>query len=304
MRWVLKAASQKALSALPHAESLNYLLQHRVTRTLPAGESLFRRKVAIGIEHFHAFREHGAVEPAEAVFYEFGAGWDLAVPLLYTALGVERQLLVDIRPNLRFELIDDSLRKHARHRAALEAEAGVPLRELDPRPVTSAEELRTRFGIAYLAPRDARETNLPGDSVDFVSSTDTLEHIPRDDLARILVECRRLLRAGGVLSCKVDMQDHYSYFDRGVSRYNFLRFPSRTWRLVNSSLHYQNRLRHPDYVTLVEEAGLEVVSDRVSEPSEADLEALRTLELAPEFRGYTLEQLGAKSLRVVARKPR
>ena len=45
-------------------------------------------------------------------------------------------------------------------------------------PIASLEELEARFGIRYLAPRDARATALPAGSVDFVSSTSTLEHVP------------------------------------------------------------------------------------------------------------------------------
>jgi SAM-dependent methyltransferase len=169
--------------------------------------------------------------------------------------------------------------------------------------VGSAAELETRFGIAYLAPRDARATALPAESVDFVSSTDTCEHIPEPDLARIFAECRRLLRPGGAFSCRVDLQDHYSYFDPSLSRYHFLRFSDRAWTLVNSPLHYQNRLRAPDYLRLVREAGLEVVSETPSGPGADGLNELRGLPLAPRFRGYPLEELGVGTLSFVARRP-
>jgi SAM-dependent methyltransferase len=162
-------------------------------------------------------------------------------------------------------------------------------------------ELESRFGITYLAPCDARATRLPAESVDFVSSTDTDEHIPEEDLLAIFSECRRLLRVDGALSCRIDMQDHYSYFDGSLSRYNFLRFSDRAWSAVNSPLHFQNRLRYPDYVRLVREAGFEIVAERLSRPTADDLAVLRELDLAPRFRGYALEELGVKTLGLVAR---
>ena len=61
--------------------------------------------------------------------------------------------------------------------------------------------------------------SLPAASVDFVSSTNTLEHIPATDIGPILAECRRLLRPDGVVSCRIDMRDHYSYFDAGGARW-------------------------------------------------------------------------------------
>lgn len=287
MRWVAKAAVQRGLGLVPQAERLNYLFQRHVTRGLPAGESVFRRKFARAEQHLAAYEEHGPGTPiSEAVFYEFGVGWDLAIPLSYAKLGIGRQVLVDIRPSARVELVNDSL-------ARLELE-----------PVQSLAELEERFGIEYLAPCDARGTGLPGESVDFVSSTDVCEHVPENDLAAIFRECFRLLRPGGAFSCRIDLQDHYSYFDRSISRYNFLRFSDRAWRLVNSPIHFQNRLRAPDYLRLVRDAGFELVVERPSGPDEDGLQQLEALRLAEPFRnGYTPQELGVTVLSFIARRP-
>ena len=302
MRWLAKAALQRGLGLLPQGERLNYVFQRHLARSLPASESVFRRKFARARQHLRAFEEHGPGVPAnEAVFYEFGAGWDLNIALSYAALGVGRQVLVDIRPSVRLELVNHSLRTFEGLWDELEGEAGRALRPLDG-PVATTAELEERFGIRYLAPRDARATGLAEASVDFVSSTDTCEHIPDADLARIFAECRRLLRPGGAFSCRIDLQDHYSYFDPSLSRYHFLRFSDRAWRLVNSPLHYQNRLRSPDYLRLAREVGLEIVSETPSGPSAEGLAELRALPLAPRFRGYRLEELGVGTLSFVARR--
>jgi SAM-dependent methyltransferase len=288
MRWVAKAALQRGLGLLPQGERLNYLFQRHVARSLPGGEAVVKRKLARARQHLEAFGR-----PAEdAVFYEFGAGWDLAIPLSYAALAVGRQVLVDIRPSARVELVNETI-------ALLEREVG-PLGG----PVSSLSALEERFGIVYLAPRDARATGLDSESIDFVTSTDVCEHIPEDDLAQIFRECKRLLRPGGAISCRIDLQDHYAYFDPGLSRYHFLRFSDRAWRVVNSPLHFQNRLREPDYRRLVEQSGLEIVSWTPSGPSPEGLAELDGMELAPRFRnGYTVEELGVTVLSFVARRP-
>ena len=123
------------------------------------------------------------------------------------------------------------------------------------------------------------------------------------NLAAIFRETRRLLRSGGAFSCRIDLQDHYAYFDRSLSRYNFLRFSDGKWRLVNSPLHFQNRLRSPDYLRLVREAGLELVSERPSGPSDAGRAELRALPLADRFRGYSEDELGVTVLSFVALQP-
>jgi SAM-dependent methyltransferase len=302
VNWLVKAAVQKGVSALPAAERANYLFQRHVTRTLPIGEAGVARKLERALEHVRAYRRHGPGRPlGDAVFYEFGAGWDLAVPLAHAALGVGGQVLVDIRPNVRLELVNATLATLARRRAPLEEETGEPLRDLGPPDVGTLDELEGRFGISYLAPRDARRTGLPAASVDLVSSTNTLEHVPEGDIGPILAECARLLRPDGVMSFRIDMQDHASYSDGRVSAYNFLRFSDPAWRLVSSRLGYQNRLRLPDYRRIFREAGLEAVAENVTWPSDEDLAALERLDLAPRFRAYSSDELAARVQEVVLR---
>ena len=76
------------------------------------------------------------------------------------------------------------------------------------------------------------------------------------------------------MSSRIDLSDHHSHFDASLSPYNFLRFDDRRWRLANSSLLFQNRLRRPD----------EAVPD----------------DLAEGFRAYEPEDLAVVGLRLVA----
>ena len=302
MRWLAKAAVQKGMGALPQGERLNYVFQRRVLRSLPAGDGALRQKFSRAVQHLRAFEQHGpGVAASEATFYEFGAGWDLAIPLAYGLLGVGKQVLVDIRPSARVELVNDSLASFQRLGGELNEIAGRELRSPGG-PISRLEELEERFGIRYLAPCDARGTGLPAESIDFVSSTDTCEHIPGAELAEIFRECHRLLRPGGAFSCRIDLQDHYAYFDRSLSKYNFLRYSDRAWSLVNSPLHHQNRLRSPEYLQLVRDAGFELVVEKASGPSEAGLKELESLPLAPRFRKYPPEDLGVTVLSFVAKR--
>jgi SAM-dependent methyltransferase len=303
MRWLAKAALQKGLGTLPQGERLNYVFQRRVLRSLPAGDAALRQKFSRALQHLGAYEEHGPGVPAAgATFYEFGAGWDLAIPVAYALLGVGRQVLVDIRPSARVELVNDSLASYERLRGELEGVAGRELRPLGG-PISRLDELEDRFGIRYLAPCDARGTGLPAGSIEFVSSTDTCEHIPGADLAEIFRECFRLVRPGGAFSCRIDLQDHYAYFDRSLSRYHFLRYSDRAWSLVNSPLHHQNRLRSPEYLQLVRDAGFELVVEKPSGPSEGGRAELARLPLAERFRDFTPDELGVTVLSFLAVRP-
>src|SRR5262249_13944634 len=152
----------------------------------------------------------------ESVFYEFGAGWDLASPLSFWALGVGRQVLVDIRDLLRLATLN--------HTIGLFGQISVELPRRPGGALAALSELGPRYGIEYRAPCDARQTGLLARSLDCVTSSNTLEHVPPEDIRAILRECHRCLRDDGVMSFLIDYQDHYSYFDANISGYNFLRY--------------------------------------------------------------------------------
>jgi len=301
MKWLLKALIQNAISVLPYSEDVNYIFQSKVAKNFPQSKKRFLWRVELAVDHFTAIQKH-ADDVAELRGYEFGAGWDMIIPLTYYSLGIQDQTITDIRPNLRFELVNDTIRRFDEYRPEIEKAHGVRLRELNPASINGPDDLESNFGIRYLTPCDARATGLPGNSFDFITSTYTLEHIPQADILAIMKECYRLLKPSGVLSSLVDMQDHYADFGK-VSVYNYLQFPGWVWGMINSSIHYQNRLRYSDYRDIMNVAGFHAVEEWVDRPTEEDLGALRSLRLAQEFTRYSEDDLAAKRLRIVTERP-
>jgi SAM-dependent methyltransferase len=304
MNWLVKASMQKSFSYLPKSDEINYFFQHKVAKNLPVSDEKFCEKVILATKLFDTYLEWCPADGnANCAFYEYGAGWDLIGPLTYYALGVENQTLADIHPNVRLDLVNDSLQKFSAYKSKLEHITGKSFKTVSPSPLASFEDLKNRFGISYISPLDARHTGLPAESFDFTSSTNTLEHIPESDILLILAECQRLLKPGGINSAIIDLQDHYSYFDRDISCYNFLKFSDSVWNLINSPLHFQNRLRRCDHLRLFEQAGLEIITEDVDKPTPVELETLKKLRLAPRFQGkYSVEDLGAKTSQIVSRK--
>ena len=151
-------------------------------------------------------------------------------------------------------------------------------------------------------PCDAWDTRLAAESVDCITSTNTLEYIPPADILAILRECRRLLRPGGVMCHRIDYLDHYSYFDKAIHPYHFLRYSDDKWRWFNSSLHYQNRLRHRDYLSLFRQAGFDVIEDRTADGAPADLMTLSQFPIDAAFQGYSHAELAIRRAFVVLRK--
>jgi SAM-dependent methyltransferase len=301
VNWKYKALLQGCFSTIPLGEPLNYFFQKHVTRTLPTSDDKFANMVSVARTHVDFLRQYWPRPLSQATFYEFGAGWDMIVPLTFYALGVERQILVDIRRLLRHELLNDTVAKY--QGLAFDREIvrkpGIYINggRHDPLAV-----LKQHYGIEYKAPCDARQTGLPTASIDCITSTDTLEHIPLTSLRAILKECHRLLRHDGVMSFQIDYQDHYSYFDKNISVYNFLQYSDRTWRLFSPPLQYQNRLRHRDYLGLLDQAGFEIVEERRQDGTESDCKIIERLAVNQRFKNYSGSELAVRKALVVARK--
>lgn len=297
MKWLAKAALQKALSAAPGGQRLNYLLQRRVTHGLPRPPAELKSKFRAALLHWRAAKENGGGPPQSA--FEFGPGWELAVALCLYMLGVERQVLADLRPLLRPGLLGHAAGFYRAQLPELERLAGKELRPLPPGPEGRAW-LRS-LGIDYRAPQDAARSGLPDASVDLVHSTQVLEHVPAAALVPLLAECRRLTSPAGVVSLTIDMADHYSQFQPGLSPYNYLRFSDAAWRLINSGLHYQNRLRLSDYLEAAGRAGLAVAAQELTLPDESQRAALAAMPLARRFAGRDMEDLMVLEAHLVLR---
>jgi Methyltransferase domain len=219
---------------------------------------------------------------------EFGAGRNLLAPLLLSHAGAARVYAFDLTRLATLEQINNVI---SQLRTQLPGEWPM---------VSSFEELTRIYRIEYRAPGDARHTGLADGSVDFVYSTSTLEHIPADAIRTILVECKRVLSARGVMSFIIDYHDHYGTADTGITRWNFYRYDSRSWRKYNPSNHYQNRLRHLDHASAFARLGLRAELDQRIVPEWAAPELERT-PVNAMFAQYSRDDLLTSNGRFVLR---
>ena len=304
MDFKYKCYLQKVLSSIPKGEKLNFLIQKYITKKYPVTDKKFIQIVLSTKVHFDNFVKYREL-PGDKEFtcYEFGAGWDLINPIGLSLLGIKRQYCIDIRQLVFPELLNDTIEKFRRLRKDLTFEYPMP----ENVPLITAENFRSIlsdcFGIFYEAPMDARVTAFESSSVDLIVSNLTFEHIPECDIQKIFEECYRILKPGGIFSCVIDYRDHWSYFDSTISIYNFLKYSPEQWKRYNPSLHYQNRLRHSDYLSAIRQTCFEVVVDDPAFPSEEELESLKTLSIHSDFSSrYTIEELAIKESRMVLKK--
>lgn len=290
MDWRLKAALHWAASIPAIGQPIYGLIQRRVLHTVPLTDAQFGLKVREARRHLEAIAKFNSKALSKSVFYEFGAGWGLEIPLIFWALGVDSQILIDRQRLTSPRLVAHTVKQMERLSAGLELER-VPFH-----PDLAA------CGISYFAPADARRTSLAPASVDCITSTDTLEHIPAKDLEPLFRECRRLLRSDGIFSAAIDYSDHYQQCDSAITGYNYLKYSDAVWRWFNPPSHYQNRLRHCDYVKLLAGAGFAIVEDTVE--ASGDRPLIGDIELATRFHSYSFTELLPTRGQIVAIRER
>jgi 2-polyprenyl-3-methyl-5-hydroxy-6-metoxy-1,4-benzoquinol methylase len=264
---------------------------------MPQTDGTFQRRVAWARRHLDGMRIHLRRPFSSGAFLEFGAGQDLTGPLAFWALGVERQWLLDIEELMRPSLVNDTIRRFQRLSPFLRL-SRLPEREISSANRGALNDLERIYGIEYRAPVDARKTGLATASVDCVTSTDVLEHLPPEDIEAILRECRRVLSEGGLLSVRIDYQDHYAYADPDITVYNFLQYSAEDWRRYNSSLQYQNRLRHRDYLEMFARTPL----DLLGQETEGGANGISGVRIDRAYRKYTTTELAVRNAFVALRR--
>ncbi len=302
MNWKFKALLQNFFSGIPYGERLNYFSQRHITRRLPHSQSAFDSRVSRAGEYIDLYRQYSSKRLDHATFYEFGAGWDLIMPLTYYAFGVNSQIITDIIKLSRPELLNDTIGKFS----TSVSDSGF-LRKPDKlidKYDGCVGLLKEHYGIEYKAPCDSRDTGLSADSIDCITSTNTLEHIKSQDIVPILKECNRVLRRDGIMIFRIDYEDHFAKSDSRISVFNFLQYSDRQWEPFSPSLHFQNRLRHKDYVTFFHETDFDIMYEHCQDATGADLETLKLLPIDGRFANYSFPELGVRNALLVLRKKR
>jgi hypothetical protein len=287
VNWQKKAVAFWLFHYIPGFDKLHYFAQRKITKTLPRKHADFAQYLREVWLRRDQFLLNGPL--TGKVMLEFGAGWDLFHNIALYCYGVDKQILVDLTPHMRPELVDDVIEKMMRDPPAGAVRHLVS--QLGSNPVGA---LRNIYGIDYRAPADARALNLPDFSADFIATTNTLEHVPFASLADIMRECRRVCKLEGLVCMQIDYSDHYSHGDPRITPYNFLQFSEEKWRFYNPPGHYQNRRRHSDYRQLFIDTGYAIVDETSTYPKDWK-RMLASVAVHPNFSAHSKEDLGVTS---------
>lgn len=304
-KWILKAIVQKGISYLPAPAKINYFFQKHVTGGVILNDEHFGLKMGHALDH-HAYMKKALGSREDITILELGTGWYPVIPMLFFLSSSCRVISADIQQwmtrktqqdtILKFKEWKDSGKLKGFEEAILPERWDRLMHVLQAPEDYSQEDINRLIGLTPLI-TDARKLPLKKQSVDFICSNNTFEHIPLEVLTGILQEFKRVQDPDGLMSHFIDMSDHFAHFDPAITIYNFLKYSKKKWGLVDNSIQPQNRLRFRDFLELYQELGLPVKHQEIREGSLQDLEKVK---VHPEFSGYSPEELAISHAYIIS----
>jgi len=235
INWKLKSLLYKIFSQLKLDKTL-YFIQKYVTE-----RSNVDIKPSVRLWNLHS--ENIKKHQIKTVL-EIGAGKSLEQNIFFSYFfnNSLEQTVIDIKKMIDFDLVNE---------ASKQISELLNVQKL--KSVSSYDDLFNFYNIKYIAPYKTQNLIEEKKVFDLCISTTTLEHFSIRDLRTLFKDLGIVLKKGGYISAIIDYSDHYSHTDRNISELNFLKYSEKQWQNYNNTYLYQNRLRHDDYVKLLNE---------------------------------------------------
>jgi SAM-dependent methyltransferase len=217
---------------------------------------------------------------------ELGPGDTLFSALAASAHGASNVLLIDAGPYAR-----NDAKPYLGMAQFLEAR-GVGC--VDISRCATLDDILAKCRTRYLTDGLESMKTVPSGSVDWVWSQAVLEHLREGEFLPFMREMRRILKAGGIASHRIDLRDHVG------GALNNLRFSRSTWEMdwIARAGFYTNRIRFSSMCRLFTAAGFKVEIVHVDRwpklPTARDA-------MAPEFRDLPDDDLLVQGFDVLLR---
>lgn len=301
MKWYVRSFFRLFLHFLPFRTTLREAKRKIVP--LDTGKTIFVLNQAISIAC--TLKESGYKFEGSTIL-ELGVGWQPIFPVIFSFFNPKVIYLVD-KNRLMFEPTVHKTLGVLLERSDLIAEKLSLDKTLVAEKLSKAMEmpldkLLSFFNLDYQSPRDARNLDLPGESVDLVYSYCVLEHIPPVIIAGLLKEFNRVLRKNGQMVHIIDNSDHWSHYDKSITSINFLKFEERTWAFFNiNPIDYQNRLRGYEFEKMFQDAGF-VIPEPMNVVNTTELAALEKIKICRKYRDVDKRLLATTALKYFLKK--
>ncbi|MDX9714331.1 MAG: methyltransferase domain-containing protein [Dissulfurispiraceae bacterium] len=156
--------------------------------------------------------------------------------------------------------------------------------------------------IKHIYPRMFEDTGFADESVDYLFSHATLEHV-RSPL-KCVQETHRVLKPGGLTAHCIDLRDHRN-FDTPLG---FLKESDASWSAMmeeyckHDASGYMNRWRSSEFVSAFEKTGFKVLEVNPEMKISDDILDSELPHLDNKFKTYKREDLGVITVFIVAQK--
>lgn len=301
--WKIKVLIQFFLSKLPMGEKLNYLLQ-RINKS--HNEENTKKRIVDLSKSLRQINKHTPLEGATVV--EIGTGWEPICSVLLYLMGVKTCHTYDHVRHVRYSLVEMLVRSIESELDEISKITHIPLSVLEKRFLnlkksSNLDDFFSQTNIVYHAPGDASKTGLEENSVDLVYSHAVLEHVPKKIIYDLTIESKRVLKSSGVAYHLIGLHDHYSSFDKKVTKVNFLKYPEWLWSFfVKNKISYHNRLREKHFLNIFEECGANTVwLEHKIDPN--DINVLRNMKIDKYFHGMSYEELAVYQTEIILSFP-
>ena len=235
INWKLKSLLYKILSQLKLNKTF-YFIQKYVTKRSNVN---IKPSVRLWKLHSENIKKHQI-----KTVLEIGAGKSLEQNIFFSYFfnNSLEQTVIDIKKMIDFDSVNEASKQISKL-----------LNVQKLKSVNSYDDLFNFYNIKYIAPYKTKNLIEEKKVFDLCVSTTTLEHFSIKDLKTLFKDLSIVLKKGGYISAVIDYSDHYRHTDRNISELNFLKYSEKQWQNYNNTYLYQNRLRHDDYVKLLNE---------------------------------------------------
>ncbi len=305
MKWVLKALIQKTISFLPNSHRLNYWFQKHITKGVQLTDDYLDDRLIHFKQHLYFYHKYFGKKIAPDSILELGTGWYPIIPICFFLSGARKIYTIDIAELCNEENLKTSLAKIVDYYDRALLQKYVPIKSEKYEILKSLlkdnankKEILEKLNLTYLV-EDARKMSLPNQSIEYITSNNTFEHVYPDILKDILVDFKRVLADTGVMSHFIDMSDHFAHMDRSINIYHFLKFSKKEWDRIDNTIQPQNRWRMVHFRALFAKLGLDILEEK-NRPG--DLTLLREVKVHEEFKTISETELAISHGYSVLRK--
>jgi hypothetical protein len=306
-KWRLKAIIQKGFFSLPIKIRNSYFLQRFFIEKALLTDDSFELKMIHVRDHLIFFKKEENSSFEEKIILELGSNWHPIVPVALFLSGFEAIVSLDTVHLITKKTIIDTLEmfvewskndKLDEYLEDIDSNRWSQLQEVLQLQKQLDREQICRILRLKLMEKDARDTALPAQFVDYIISDNVYEHLNPLVLKFIIKEFKRILAPKGMMSHFVDLSDHFARFDKSITIYNFLKYNEKQWQKIDNSIESQNRLRGKDYEQMYNDLDIAYTSELMEMGSLETLSMVKTNEM---FADYLPQELAIRQGYLVTR---